>query len=73
MPSTHLLRPIAFSALALLFAASALRLPAGDSPQEKRDKINDRTEIAATWIYDDLPAAIARAKRENKPIFAVFR
>ena len=29
--------------------------------------------IAARWIYDDWPAAQARAKQTGKPILAVFR
>ena len=64
----------ASSALAALLATLvASRLPAGDTPAEKRDKINDNTEINPAWIYDDLPSAVARAKRENKPILVVFR
>jgi hypothetical protein len=69
----HLTRILGFAALAVLLVASALRLSAGDTATEKRDKINDRTEIHSSWIYDDFPAAVARAKRENKPILAVFR
>lgn len=61
------------SAAVLLATLAASRLPAGDTPAEKRDKINDRTEINPAWIYDDLPAAILKARREGKPIFAVFR
>ena len=67
-------RIFASSALAALLATFvAARLPAGDTPAEKRDKINDNTEINPAWIYDDLASAIVKAKRENKPIFVVFR
>ncbi len=69
----HLSRSFAFAALAALLVTSALRLSAGDTAAEKRDKINDRTEIHPSWIYDDFPAAVAKARRENKPILAVFR
>ncbi|KAF0246638.1 MAG: hypothetical protein FD180_457 [Planctomycetota bacterium] len=71
MQRSRLFASTALAALLATFAAS--RLPAGDTPAEKRDKINDNTEINPSWIYDDLPSAIAKARRENKPIFAVFR
>ena len=30
-------------------------------------------EVAAHWIYDDIPAAFAQAKQSGKPILALFR
>lgn len=30
-------------------------------------------EVAPHWIYDDMPAALAQAKRLGKPILALFR
>lgn len=30
-------------------------------------------EVGDHWIYNDLQAGIARARRENKPLFVVFR
>jgi hypothetical protein len=41
--------------------------------EEKKDTVKDTAPLAAGWIYDDLPAAVARAKAEGKPIFAVMR
>lgn len=69
-------RPCLFaaSALSLLLAiAAANLLPAGDSPADKKDRVSDTVELAGTWIYDDLPAGIAQARREGKPLFIVFR
>jgi hypothetical protein len=70
----HRFRLFASTVLAALLAALAVSyLPAGDTPAEKRDKINDTAEIHKFWIYDDLPAAVAAAKRDNKPLLIVFR
>ncbi len=30
-------------------------------------------EVGAHWIYDDVPAAFAKAKATGKPILALFR
>lgn len=30
-------------------------------------------EVAAHWIYDDVPAAFTQAKESGKPILALFR
>ena len=31
------------------------------------------TQVAAHWIYDDVPAAFAKARESGKPILALFR
>ena len=41
------------------------------SKQDLRKKLKD--EVHASWIYDDLPAAIAEGAKSGKPILAVFR
>ena len=33
----------------------------------------EKVEADGFWIYNDLPAAFAQAKRENKPIIVVLR
>lgn len=30
-------------------------------------------EVGDHWAYNDLDAGLARARRENKPLFVVFR
>ncbi len=42
-----------------------------DSVQKKK-LLND-LNAPDGWIYDDLPASIAQARREAKPLFVVFR
>jgi len=66
-------RVFAVVSAAALLAIALLPTNAGDPASEKKDKVNDTVELAAGWLYDDLPAALARAKKENKPIFAAFR
>ena len=41
-------------------------------PDSLRGAIGD-DDPGSTWIYDDWEQARARAKKEEKPIFAVFR
>jgi hypothetical protein len=36
-----------------------------------RKKLKD--DVHASWIYDDLPAALAAGAKTGKPILAVFR
>ncbi|MEK7467125.1 MAG: hypothetical protein AAB074_06900 [Planctomycetota bacterium] len=57
----------------VLLAMALSPTTAGDPAAEKKDKVNDKVELAAGWLYDDLPAALARAKKENKPVLAAFR
>lgn len=40
---------------------------------EKLQRDRQRVEAAGKWIYNDLPAAFAEAKRTNKPIMVVLR
>ena len=45
------------------------------APQDKeklRTGLKD-TEIVGTWIYDDLDAGVAEAKKSGKPMMIVFR
>ena len=41
------------------------------SKAELQKRLKD--EAHSSWIYDDLPAAFAEAKKTGKPIVAVFR
>lgn len=58
---------------AALFLAVTL-LPAGDmTGEQKKAKLDDHPGLSSSWIYDDIPAGIARARAENKPLLIVFR
>ncbi|MGB7346246.1 MAG: Trx7/PDZ domain-containing (seleno)protein [Pirellulaceae bacterium] len=54
----------------------ALLIPAIASAQTREEKVRgDREKVTAEgfWIYNDLPAAFAQAKTENKPMIVVLR
>jgi hypothetical protein len=55
-------------AMALL---AALALPQG-SKEQLKTALKD-TEVQGAWIYDDLPAGFAEAKKSGKPMLIVFR
>jgi serine protease Do len=58
----------------LLLAALAAAAPL--AAQTREDKVrNDKKKVEAVgyWIYNDLPAAFAEAKKTGKPIVAVLR
>lgn len=42
------------------------------SKPELQKKLKD-TAVHASWIYDDLPAALETAKASGKPVLALFR
>jgi hypothetical protein len=56
-----------------LTAGAAMRLTADDKPADRRAKVGDDPNISSLWIYDDIPTAMAQAKRDNKPLLVVFR
>jgi hypothetical protein len=43
-----------------------------DVASAQASKVKD-IAVAPHWIYDDVPAAFARAKETGKPILALFR
>lgn len=54
----------------------AFALPAAAAPNERETKVRgDKRDVSAlgSWIYNDLDAAVAEAKRSGKPILLVFR
>ncbi|MHC4160608.1 MAG: hypothetical protein ACYSUM_00565 [Planctomycetota bacterium] len=62
--------PVGVSVLVLLLAAGVLL--AGDPKATKKKKAL-KDHPAEEWVYDDLEAALAVARREAKPLFLVFR
>jgi hypothetical protein len=62
-------------AAALGAACLAAAAPRGGQDPAKlklKEALKD-TEPQGDWIYDDLPAGIAEAKKANKPMLIVFR
>lgn len=59
--------------VALLLLTS---IPAHAAPPDRDTKVrNDRTEKQADgyWVYNDLPAGLAAARQQNKPLLVVLR
>lgn len=57
--------------LALLAFAALPASPAGDK-DKLRDALGDHA-LVGPWIYDDLEAGYAEAKRSGKPLMVVIR
>ena len=54
-----------------LAALAVLLAPAQDKDQLRRE-LRD-TDLAGTWIYDDVNAGYAEARKSGKPMLIVFR
>lgn len=67
MRKSHPLRRAALPALVLLAAVAAAQEP---SPLQKL--IKDE-EVHRAWVYNDLGAGFAEAKKTGKPLLVVFR
>src|SRR4051794_9842300 len=82
-PPTLLAVVIAIVSTAAGFARGQAAPPAGAGEKKPaagsvdlKAALNDlhvQGETADFWVYNDLPAAIAEAKRTNRPIFVTFR
>jgi len=61
-------------ALAVVVAAPALsaRAEEASGKEELRKSLKDFDE-AASWVYDDLDAGFAAARKSAKPVLVVFR
>lgn len=57
---------------AALLAGLAATAAQDKSKDALRGKLKD-TDVHPSWIYDDVPAAIAAATKSGKPLLAVFR
>ena len=58
-----------FMALGVL---TALAAATQDSNRQLQQSLND-TEVHASWIYNDVDAGFAEAKKTGKPLLVVFR
>ena len=50
---------------------AALAFPAGDK-DKLRDALGDKS-LAGAWIYDDVDAGFAEARKTGKPLMVVLR
>ena len=62
------MKRIVLVSLACLAAAH----PQDADKDRLRQALGD-TDLVGTWIYDDLPAGYAEAKKSGKPLLAVIR
>lgn len=53
--------------------SSALATGAQDGAKEQLRIALKDNEVKGNWIYDDLPAGYAAAKKTGKPMMVVFR
>ena len=56
----------------LAVAVAGLALLAPQDKEKLRTALKD-TEVKGDWIYDDLDAGFAEAKKSGKPMMIVFR
>ena len=56
--------------VALAFCLALLAVP--QDKEKLRTALKD-TELVGNWIYDDLDAGVAEAKKSGKPMMIVFR
>jgi hypothetical protein len=55
-----------------LLAWAAAPAAAQDDKAKLREGLKD-TAVSSDWIYDDLDAGFAAAKKSDKPLLVVFR
>ena len=56
----------------IALAACLALLGAVQDKEKLRTGLKD-TEVVGNWIYDDLDAGVAEAKKSGKPMMIVFR
>jgi hypothetical protein len=57
----------------LVLAAACLAILGAAQDKEKLRTALKDTEVKGDWIYDDLDAGYAAAKKSGKPMMIVFR
>ncbi len=60
----------AYAAFLALGAAAVARQ--GDNNEARRKELKD-TDLVGKWVYDDIGAGYAEAKKSGKPMLVVFR
>lgn len=61
-----------YAALAALGLAAAVWGRQDPQKEQLKTQLKD-TELVGKWIYDDINAGFAQAKKEGKPLLVVFR
>jgi hypothetical protein len=61
-----------FKAWAIAAACLSLAAAQDGAKEQLRVALKDN-EVKGDWIYDDLPAGYAAAKKSGKPMMIVFR
>jgi hypothetical protein len=56
----------------LLAVGALLAAPARAGDNEVRKALKD-TEVHSSWVYNDLAAGLAKAKKSGKPLLVLFR
>ncbi len=57
----------------MVMAMALAALAAMQGPKDALKTALKDTEVQGDWIYDDLPAGYAQAKKSGKPMLIVFR
>lgn len=67
--------PVVLGGAAWLVAENHALEPRGpDAPQDHEDRFKrDQEKLVGPWIYDDLQAGFAEARKTGKPVLIVFR
>jgi hypothetical protein len=60
------------AALAATLATTALRAEEKSSHEDLRRSLKD-LDLVGSWIYDDIDAGFAEARKSGKPLLVVFR
>lgn len=60
------------NAAVMILCSAGLAVGQDPAKETLRQKLKDN-DVAAEWIYDDLAAGFAQAKKTGKPMLVVFR
>ena len=61
-------------ACSLLLLAQTVQIHRTCQADDLRDRLQDDNGVLTDWwVYNDIPAAMAAAKEQNKPLFVTFR
>ena len=61
------------SALLAVLCLTAAIPGLGQDRMKERLRVSLKDDLAGPWIYDDIKAGFARAKKTGKPVLAVLR
>ncbi len=61
------------TAVALLFIAASIPVPSQDKPAASLQEAIGDDLFGGSWIYEDIEAGYAEARRSGKPLLVSFR